>query len=227
MTMCWLQQSAQLWSYPTFVLVPLMVVGTIECFAGYRAWRFLLGLNGAVLGFVAGAMVSLLLGSPILVLVGGIGGGIAGAILFAGVAPVGTFIFTFGSIASLTILLAHIAGTPSRWIMPLAAGAGLAAATLALNRCRYLMIAVAAIAGAQQIASAWRAHQLPHGALPLPEIVTQSEAVAFIALAAVGLLVQFADVRLIAQKTPERLVSIQSKAASGHGTRQSGLRDTD
>ena len=61
--MCWLQQSGQLWSYPTFVLIPLMVIGGIECFAGYRALRFLLGLNGAILGFAAGAALGMLSGA--------------------------------------------------------------------------------------------------------------------------------------------------------------------
>src|SRR5580765_2166008 len=102
--MCWLQQSGQLWSYPTFLLVPLMVIGAVECFAGYRAWRFLLGLNGAVLGFAAGAVLCMLLGAPMLILIGAVGGGVAGALLFAGLAPLGTFIFAFGSMASLTIL---------------------------------------------------------------------------------------------------------------------------
>ena len=202
--MCWLQQSAQLWSYPTFLLVPLMVIGCIECFAGYRAWRFLLGLNGAVLGFVAGAMLSMLLGAPILMLVGAVAGAVGGAALFVGIAPLGTFIFAFGSMASLTILLAQIGGAPPRWIMPLAGAAGVAGAAAALAGCRPFMIAIAAVAGAQQIAGAWRAHDLPRGTLPLPDAVTPSEAAAFIVLAAAGLLLQFAHVSRVSRKGSAR-----------------------
>jgi hypothetical protein len=190
--MCWLQQSAQLWSLPTFLLVPLMVIGAIECFAGYRAWRFLLGMNGAVVGVFAGAALCMMLGAPLLILIGAVGGGIAGAFLFARVVPLGSFVFTFGSLASLTILLANTAGAPPHWIIPVAAAFALAGAVAAVAGCRLLMIALAAVAGAQQVASAWRAHQLPSGALPLPDAVTSPEAVVFIALAIAGLLVQFA-----------------------------------
>ena len=201
--MCWLQQSGQLWSYPTFLLIPLMVIGAIECFAGYRAWRFLLGVNGAVLGFAAGAVFSMLLGAPMLVLICAVGGGVAGGILFARVAPLGTFIFAFGSMASLTLLLTHIVGAPQRWIMPLAAAAGLAGAIAALTACRPFMVAIAAVAGAQQIASAWRAHQLPRGVLPLTDAMTVSESTAFVALATAGLLLQFAHFSCVSKKAGE------------------------
>jgi hypothetical protein len=189
--MCWLQHSAQLWSYPTFLLVPLMVVACIECFIGYRAWRFLLGVNGAVLGFIAGVMISMLLGASLLVLLGAIAGAVAGAFLFAGVVRLGSFFFAFGSVASLTILLAHLAGLPGHCIMPLAAATGLAGAVAAVAACRRFMISIAAVAGAQQIASAWCAYHVPYGAVPLPDDVTMPESAAFIALAAAGLLLQF------------------------------------
>jgi hypothetical protein len=105
--MCWLQQSAQLWHYPTFLLVPLMVIACIECFAGYRAWRFLIGFNGAVLGFVGGAVLCVMAGAPMLVLVGAFVGTVAGAVLFAWVVPLGSFVFVLGSVVSLTMLLGH------------------------------------------------------------------------------------------------------------------------
>jgi hypothetical protein len=189
--MCWLHHSARLWSYPTFLLLPLMSLACIECFAGYRAWRFLLGVNGAVLGFVGGALLSVLLGSPMLIFFTAIAGAVAGAFLFAGVVPVGSFVFAFGSAASLTMLLAQIAGAPASCIMPLAATAGLAGALAALAGCRPFMIALAAVAGAQQLASAWRAYHMSYGSLPLPNDVTSSESAAFIALTAIGLLLQF------------------------------------
>lgn len=197
--MCWLFQSAQFWSYPTFLLVPLMVVGGIECFFGYRAWRFLLGVNGAVVGIVAGAMLCMLLGAPLFILGGALGGGVAGAALFAKVRPLGTFIFAFGSTASLAMLLAHLVTAPPRVIVPLGLAAGLTGAAAALGGCRTFMISIAAIAGAQQIASAGRAYQLPRGSLPAPDFVTPSESMAFIGLACAGLLLQFVQLALFSK----------------------------
>src|ERR1700758_3032560 len=103
--MCWLQQSSQLWHYPTFLLFPLLLIASIECFAGYHAWRLLLGINGAVLGFVAGACLSVLLGNPVLLVVGAFGGAAVGAALFSLVVPLGSVVFAFATAASLTILL--------------------------------------------------------------------------------------------------------------------------
>ncbi len=190
--MCWLQLSAQLWHYPTFLLPPLMMIGCIECFAGYRAWRFLIGLNGGVLGFVAGAVLCMLLGAPMLVLVGAFVGGVAGALLFAGVVPVGSFVVVLGSIVSLAMILGRVAGLPPHCVMPLAAVSGLAGAVAAASVCRPVVISVAAVAGAQQIASAWCAYCLPSDRISLPGAFDRNEWAAFLILAAVGMLVQFA-----------------------------------
>jgi hypothetical protein len=188
--MCWLQQSTQLWSLPTFLLVPLMVMGAIECLIGYRAWRFLLAVNGTALGIVAGAMICMLLQAPMLILIGVFVGGFAGAMLFVRVARLGTFIFALGSTASLTVFLAHVAAAPPHVIAPISALTGLAGAIAATARCRCFMIGLAAVAGAQQVASAWRAHQIPPDGLPLPEVITGPESAIFLAFAAAGLLLQ-------------------------------------
>ena len=190
--MCWLQQSTQLWYYPTFLLYPLLVIACIECFAGYRAWRFLIGLNGGVLGFVVGAVLCMLLGVPMLVLLGAIAGAIAGVALFVGIVPLGSFVFSLGSAASLAIHLCRIGGIPVHWFMPIAASAGLAGAVAAQFVPRPAMIAIAAVAGAQQIAAAWHAYYLPGNSAPLQDVVVPSELAAFIILAAAGLLIQFA-----------------------------------
>lgn len=189
--MCWLVQSAQLWHAPTFLLIPLMIIGGIECFAGYHAWRFLLGLNGAVLGFVVGSVLCTLLGAPLWVVAGALVGSAAGAALLAIVVPLGSAVFAFGSVASLVLLLGRLAGIDLRW--PLAVGLvlGGVAAVLASARHRPVMITIAAVAGAQQVASAWRARSLPPDVPPLPDVVSASEMMLFAALAAAGLLIQF------------------------------------
>src|SRR5678815_5380970 len=117
LVMCWLQQSAQLWSCPTFLLIPLMGIAAVECFVGFRAWRFLLAVNGIVLGFIAGASITMLLGAPMLVLIGALAGGIAGAFVFASVVPLGSTVFAFGSSASLALVLCRIAGVPSHSVL--------------------------------------------------------------------------------------------------------------
>jgi hypothetical protein len=220
--MCWLQQSAQLWSYPTFLLVPLMVVAGIECFLGYRAWRFLLGVNGAVLGFIVGVMVAMTSGAPMLVLVGAVGGAVAGGVLFAAVLPVGSFVFAFGSAASLTILLARIAGAPPYCIMTGAFVAGVAGAVAVLAVGRPFMISIAAVAGAQQLASAWRAYHVPYGGFPLPDEVTMSESAAFIALAAMGLLLQFATSPAVRKSEELRIPRTQCRGRKPRRRRRSG-----
>ena len=210
--MCWLQQSAQLWSYPTFLLVPLIVIACIECFAGYRAWRFLLVLNGAVLGFIGGAMLAVFSGAAMMLLIGAVAGAIAGGFLFACAVRLGSFVFAFGSVTSLTMILAHGARVPSEYVLPMAGAAGLAGALAATASCRPFMIAVAAIAGAQQVASAWHAYRVPYGSPPLAQDAASEPAV-FIALAAIGLLVQCAtSIWLQSTKSDARTCGSGSRA---------------
>lgn len=195
--MCWLQHSAQLWSYPTFLLFPLAFIAAIECFAGYHAWRFLIGLNGGILGLAAGGMLGMVLGNSTLVLLGALVGAAAGGFLFAAIVPLGSFVFTLGSAASLAILLGEIIHIPLYWLMPAAIVGGLAAGIAALAACRPVMIAVAAVAGAQQMAGAWCAYHLPYDTTPLPDVIDPSELAAFLALTAAGLLIQFATSRVV------------------------------
>ena len=194
--MCWLQQSAQLWHCPTFLLPPLILLACIECFAGYRAWRFLLGFNGYILGFVAGALLCAQLGgSPVLLLAGAFVGGFIGAASFAMIAPLGSFVFIACSLASLAVIFLRAAGMPPHWVALIAASAALSTAVAVRAFCRLATIIVAAIGGAQQIASAWCAYQLPADQVPVPDIMDPVEWSAFLALAAAGLIVQFATCR--------------------------------
>jgi len=190
--MCWLQQSAQLWYYPTFLLYPLAVIAIVECFAGYYAWRFLVGLNGAIAGFIGGAMLGAIVGGAMLALVGALLGALAGVALFAGIAPVGNFIFAFATVASFSIFLGRVTNLAPPPIMALAVIFGVGSALLAIALCRPAMIVIASLAGAQQIASAYSAYRLPYDLLPTPDILAPSELVAFLTLAVLGLSTQFA-----------------------------------
>jgi hypothetical protein len=193
--MCWLQQSAELWRYPTFLLWPLLLIACIECFAGYHAWRFLLGVNGTVLGFIAGAFLGVLTTMPLLMLLFALAGAVAGAALFANMVPLGSVVFAFGSTASLVILIGRIAGCPQGLHVSLALFAGILAAIATLTIRRPVMIVLAAIAGAQQIAVAWTAWRLPPDAIPLFNCVSPAEWKLFLVLAPLGLLIQFVTSR--------------------------------
>ena len=193
--MCWLLQSAQLWHLPTFLLYPLLLLAALECFAGYHAWRFLLGFNGALVGLAGGLMCGMLVGVWPLVLLGMLIGALAGGYFFVSLVPLGSTVFAFGSVASFLILLGRLAGFPSAGCFPIALAAGIAAAVAVLLVRRPVMITVAALAGAQQITAAWSAYHLPAGTIPCPDLVTPTEWLLFAALAATGLLIQFATSR--------------------------------
>jgi hypothetical protein len=201
--MCWLQQSTQLWYWPTFLLIPLSILALVECFAGSWAWRFLLGLNGAVFGFVTGALLCAMFGAPMLAIVGALAGAVAGAALFAGNAKIGGFIFAFGSGASLTMVVAHSIGTGGTEIMFFSGCTGLAAAVASLKVWRPAITVITAVAGAHQVASAWRAYHFPRDSVPMLNATDMPELIAFLALAVAGLLVQFAGAWLAgAMKVP-------------------------
>ena len=202
--MCWLQQSVQLWFYPTFLLWPLIVIACVECFAGYHAWRLLIGLNGAIIGLVIGVMLCLLAGMPLLSPLGAFAGVIAGAALFAGIPPLGGWVFAWGSVTSLTLLLGRLGAVPVNWLYPIAASAGAAGAFAAMIMRRPAMIALTAVAGAQQMVAAWHARSFTSDAIPLPDDGDPTEWAAVIVLAAAGLLVQFTISRTPAAHQPTR-----------------------
>jgi hypothetical protein len=200
---CWLLESAQLWSYPTFLLAPLMVVACIECVAGVSAWRFLLGLNGVVLGFVGGAILAVFCGAPAMLFIAAFAGAVAGGFLFAGAVRMGSFVFAFGSATSLTMILARGSAVPPNSVFPLAAAAGLAGAIAAAAGRSPFIIALTALAGAQQAVTAWHAYLLPAGSAP-PTTHVPSDPAAVIALAASGALVKSGTFRLLRHPTPNK-----------------------
>jgi len=193
--MCWLLQSAELWHCPTFLLYPLALVAGIECFAGYHAWRFLLGFNGAIFGFIIGVVFSTLLGSWVFVLLGALVGAVAGAFFFASIVPLGSTVFVFTSMTSFMILVGRIGGWHREWYLPVAVITGIAMAVGALTVRRPVIITLAAAAGAQQIAAAWSAYHLPCDTVPCPDRLIPTEWWLFAVLAAGGLLVQWATSR--------------------------------
>lgn len=77
----------------TLVTLFQIVAGLGLCFAGYRAWRFWLAIEGLSLGFAASVFVAMANSASKDSAIGaGIGGALVCALLFAGVVPLGTFI---------------------------------------------------------------------------------------------------------------------------------------
>jgi hypothetical protein len=137
---------------PTALLA--LVAGVVACFAGYRLFRFLLG----VYGFIAGALVASALigsghtfglvaaGNTVAALVGIVVGGLIGAVVltvayFVAVALLG---------AGVAALLTHAAWTGAHNNVYLAVliGAAIVGAVLAISFQRYVIVIGTAFGGA-------------------------------------------------------------------------------
>jgi hypothetical protein len=194
--MCWLQNAADLRHLPHFLLMFLALPGLVECFAGFRAWRFLLGLNGVLVGVPAGFFLGLfLLHDPAMALVAVALGAIGGAVIFATVMPVGTFIVAGISGFSFTLSVATLIHVPANTLVSgLALGIGLAAAGIALLALRPAIIVLSILAGAYQLAGVAAAYLYPSETMEARAMVPTQIAV-FVVLAAGGLVTQWATNR--------------------------------
>ena len=91
------------------IIAGSMVIGVIECFFGYRIFKFVLGLTGFILGGIAAASIASTQSHDTIVMVfAALGGGVAGAVLlvvfyFIGVCLVGAFL---GATAGAVLLAA-------------------------------------------------------------------------------------------------------------------------
>lgn len=132
-------------SYATPTAAILTLGGLLACFAGYRLFRFVLGLYGFFLGAFAATHLTVTSGTWTLV-VAALAGGVLGAILmvvayFIGVGLVGA------GLAALAINLVWrvIGGQPPTWLLVVVCVVG---ALAALSVVRYVVIFGTAIAGA-------------------------------------------------------------------------------
>ena len=96
------------------LLVALISIafGLLNCFAGYRVFRLLLGLYGLIVGVIAGAtLASNVTGGEILwVIVGAVVGGIVGAALFVLLYIVGVFLVGAAGGVSLATFIGGVLG---------------------------------------------------------------------------------------------------------------------
>ncbi len=103
------------------------VIGLIECFFGYRIFRFLLGVIGFIIGaFIAGSLgYELSGGSELISIIAGIAGGFVGALVMYLLYVLGVFVVG----AALGFMIASFVfglmnENPVPWIMVLSASAG-------------------------------------------------------------------------------------------------------
>jgi hypothetical protein len=194
---CWLQTAEHLRNYPHFLLAIMAIVGLLECFAGYRAWKFLLGLNGAVAGLFLGALASLLI-HPLLAPLGAIAGISTLTVICATVEPVGTFFFTAATGVSLMVVGHQLGLCPPDIMAPLAFAAGLLSWLAVRVLGRRATIALTATAGAQQLVSLAGAYARSfeaYQAEPGPSALSNGEGLALILLIGAGLLLQLLTTR--------------------------------
>ncbi len=82
-----------------------LILGLVNVFAGYTFWRWLLGALGFVSGFGGAVMASALAGNQEQAATIGFVTGVALALIFAGIKPIGAFFFGGFTAVSLSALL--------------------------------------------------------------------------------------------------------------------------
>jgi len=131
-------------AYTTWVAVLFAVGGLLTCFAGYRLFRVVLGINGFLIGAIVGSNV-LGTGSTWGMIMGLIVGGVAGALIM-----VFAYFVTVGLIgAGLAAMVLHygwrlVGGEPPTLLLVIVCVIG---ALGALQIQRYMVAAGTAIAG--------------------------------------------------------------------------------
>ena len=135
-------------SYATGTAVLLAVGGLLACFAGYRLFRFVLGLYGFLFGAF---MATSIMGTANMwaLVVAALAGGVVGAVLmvaayFMGVGLVGAGL----SALAVNVVWRFIGGDPPTWLLVIVCVVG---ALAALSVVRWVVIFGTAIAGSWTI----------------------------------------------------------------------------
>jgi len=133
-------------SYTTAAAALFAVGGIVTCFAGYRLFRFVLGLYGFYAGWLVGSSLIDPNSTAFIKLMVGLGGGVAGAILMVFAYFVGVGLIGAG-LAALVLNTGWrlFGGEPPTLILVIVCVVG---AVLALNIQRYVVVFGTAIAGA-------------------------------------------------------------------------------
>jgi hypothetical protein len=132
-------------SYATPAAVILAVGGLLSCFAGYKLFRIVLGINGFILGaFVTTSLMGT--SNTWALVVAAVVGGLVGALLMVAAYFMGVGLIGAG-LAALAINLGWrvVGGEPPTWLLVLVCVLG---ALAALSIARHVVIFGTAIAGA-------------------------------------------------------------------------------
>jgi hypothetical protein len=131
--------------YATPTAAVLVLGGLLACFAGYRLFRFVLGLYGFILGAV---ITTQMMGtsSTWALIVAAVAGGVVGALLmvvayFMGVGLVGAGLAAL----AINVVWRFIGGQPPTWLLVVVCVVG---ALTALSVMRFVVVFGTAIAGA-------------------------------------------------------------------------------
>jgi hypothetical protein len=194
----------------------LIAFGLLNCFFGYRIFRFLLAVYGFILGAVVGFVVAsnLAAGQTLWLVVGAVVGGLVGALLMVLLFFVGVFVV--GGLAGL--LLAGLINTAAGVTLPTVVVIIIAVimGIVALILQRVVLILATAFSGAWAVVAG--AEALITGQTLSFQLFTQSLSqqptssplllilVAWLALSVVGAVVQFLTTRERAVAQPERTV---------------------
>jgi Domain of unknown function (DUF4203) len=184
-----------MWTFSVVALAAI-AIGLLQCFAGYRIFRVVLGITGFMIGAVlAGYLVYHWTSSPLFTLIAAVIGGLIGAFLLGGLYKLGIFVIgaIFGVVAT-TALFALSGSTAPGWLLAVIA---LVCAILAVIF-QKLMIVIAtsfggswwAISGIASLTGAVKMESLQPAPLGLQE-AGAGWLVAWLLLGVAGMIVQF------------------------------------
>ena len=131
-------------SYATGTAVILAIGGFLACFAGFRLFRFVLGLYGFLFGaFIATSVMGT--SNMWALVVAAVAGGVVGALLMVAAYFMGVGLVGAGLAAlAMNVIWRFIGGDPPTWLLVIACVVG---ALAALSVVRWVVIAGTAIAG--------------------------------------------------------------------------------
>src|SRR5690349_11710552 len=131
--------------YATATAVLFAIGGLVTCFAGYRLFRFVLGLYGFFLGWMVGSGMTDPGNSAFIHLMAGLGGGVVGAVVMVFAYFVGVGLIGAGLAAmALNFIWRALGGDPPTLVLVVVCVVG---AVLALNVQRWIVIFGTALAG--------------------------------------------------------------------------------
>lgn len=188
-----------LWTFSVVALAAI-AIGLVQCFFGYRFFRWVLGLTGFVLGgLLTGYLVYQATGNALFGVIAGVIGALIGAFLMGGLYIVGFFVLgaIFGGVATSALFSLAGSTAPVWLVVVLALVCGVLAVVL-----QKLMIVVAtafggswwAMSGIASLTGAIEMETLQLAPLGLQEAGT-GWLVAWLLLGIVGMMVQYSRYR--------------------------------